>query len=162
MKINKLICQLFTALILTGIALALNGCSDSDNETSINNSCQTFLECQDKTVWENVPSYIGDFLKFQNNQNNPWVAYWTYEGECYHVNNSIDTEDITIIENSKNILKYRTGYEGGQYRAIHTFTYSNGKIIFKDEFYVNDNLDGVYIYTFEKSDLNLNSLTFCD
>ena len=146
-------------IIILLVMATLVSCSKDDDE---NNSCQTFLACQDETVWEDVPGYIGDFLKFQNNQNNPWVTYYTYEGECYYFYNSIDVNNITIIENSKNILKYRTGYDGGVNKGIHTFTYSNGKIIFKDEFYENDILTDVSIYTLKKSDLNLSSLTICD
>ena len=146
-------------IILLLMMVTLVSWNKDDDE---NDSCQTFLACQNETVWENVPSYIGDFLKFQNNLNNPWVTYYTYDEQCYYFYNLIDQANITIIENSKNILKYRTGYEGGQYRGIHTFTYLNGEIIFKDEFYENDILTDTSIYTLKKSDLNLSSLTICD
>ena len=162
MKSTELIYRLFFVFFLTSIAFTLNGCSGSDDETNINNSCQTFLECQDETVWKDVPEYIGDFLKFQNNQNDPWVTYYTYDEECYYFYNLIDQANITIIENSKNILKYRTGYDGGENRGIHTFTYSNGKINFKDEFYTNDVLIDVSIFILKKSDINLSSLTICN
>ena len=42
-------------IILLLMMVTLVSCNKDDDE---NDSCQTFLACQNETVWENVPSYI--------------------------------------------------------------------------------------------------------
>ena len=158
MKLIRLTNKFYTILILSCFIFTFSGCGGSDDD---DNSCQVFLECQEGTVWENI-GWLGTYLKFQNNTSNPWIVYDTYDGGCYFSTQSSSVEQITLIEHSENILKYKTGYVGGINHGIYTYTYSNGKITYRAEYYTNDVLDDITIITFNRSAVNLSSLEICN
>ena len=158
MKSIRFTNKFYTILILSCFIFTFSGCGGSDDD---DNSCQVFLECQDGTVWENI-GWMGVYLKFQNNTNNPWVVYDSYDGSCYFPIESSSVEQISLIEHSKNILKYRTGYVGGIHHGISTYTYSNGKVIYKNEYFTNEVLEDLTTVTFNKSSVNLSGLLICN
>ena len=101
MKTILLTRQLFSFIILFSLILLSNGCDDDGGD---NNSCSTFLECQDDTVWEGqIDLFL--YFKINNNLNNP-VEIYLQEDDCYY-HSPINETTFEIMENSKNTLKIK-------------------------------------------------------
>lgn len=136
-----------------------NGCSDSQK-------CETFLECQDGNVWKENDDSDTVYFRFHNNQNNPWEVYeLDFENgvECYDLEQyeGDEYDGVSIIENSKNTLKYRTGEEGDIYYSIDTWTYSDNQLSLKHESFENDVLNDTENFTYSISSIDVDSLTIC-
>lgn len=130
-------------------------------------TCETFLECLEGTVWlwNNQDYYI-----FNNNPNNPFTDYegnFAIDGSvCYEIQDSnYGGSYISIIENSKNTLIFKTGNEGEEGNGNHTiisFINSNGQLSSKEEYFENNVLNQTSNYTYSMSSVNVNSLTICN
>lgn len=188
MKKNHNTSIFFTLFILFSLTFTLNGC-DNSGDKDIDNSCETFLECQNGTVWtmDQKDHLDGtgwterdgidhlDYYTFHNNLTKPWMVYEDNNDptDCYYIDVYYegDNDESLIIENSKNVFihqlniydSYGTNSETLYATIIYTFTYSNDQLTLKFEFFDKDLLlTDTENYTFTKSTFDVSSLTMCD
>lgn len=152
MKATQQIPRLFTCFILFSLMLTINGCSSDDN------SCTTFLECQDGTIWEGQID-IFMYFKVNNNKNNPIEVYLP-EGDCYYYS-PISESNFVIMENSKNTLKIKIMDDSDGSFEVITFSISN-EVLSVREVYTENGIEDIDTGTFSKSIKNLNSVAICN
>jgi len=154
MKTILLTRQLFSFIILFSLILLSNGCDDDGGD---NNSCSTFLECQDDTVWEGqIDLFL--YFKINNNLNNP-VEIYLQEDDCYY-HSPINETTFEIMENSKNTLKIKIMDDSDDSFETITFSISN-EVLSVREVYTENGIEDIDTGTFTKSTKNLSSVTLC-
>lgn len=131
--------------------------------TTIKKMDETLLETLDKTKW--VFDGIGFpaiYLRF-NDSNTDYLELWAAlaDDECYIYGNSSDDNSLTIVENSKSKLVIKAT-ESSDYYSIITITIVGEKLNFKQDYYVEGNLDDTDVLIFNKTSANLNDLDICD
>jgi len=154
MKTTQLTHRLFSSIILFSLIFLINGCNDDNDD----DTCTTFLECNDATVWEGgIDLFL--YFKINDNLNNP-IEIYLPEGNCYY-HSPINETTFEIIENSKNTLKIKILDDSDDSFETITFSISN-EVLSVREVYTENGIEDIDTGTFTKSTKNLSSVTICN
>ncbi len=150
--------------ILIGLFSTINGCKKDSDENDT--SCQTFLECQNQTLWTGRTLQSGTtIINFRNSLTIPtiWYFYRSID-DCWGKIDYVGGDyNIEIIENTKNklIVKINDTYTGGY--MICTFSVSNEDLNYSVDYKTNPD-DDIQNYTnvLTKSSQDINTLPICE
>lgn len=146
----------------------LNSCSDDDNPGDDNPSCETFLECYDNTKWHYKEGQHNQYLKFYDDQNNPFEMwdFMNLHAQCWWNEDIKDTSPFEIIENSskKFVIKhdvFNGDFSDGEY-GIWIITVEGDELNLSYKWYENNiEISNVSLIYYKTSD-NLDNLNICD
>jgi len=154
MKTTQLTHRLFSSIILFSLIFLINGCNDDNDD----DTCTTFLECNDATVWEGgIDLFL--YFKINDNLNNP-IEIYLPEGNCYY-HSPINETTFEITENSKNTLIIKILDDSDDSFETITFSISN-EVLSVREVYTENGIEDIDTGTFTKSMKNLSSVTICN
>ena len=140
-------------LFLLLISLFHISCNDED-------SCNSFLECHNNSLWEiNLGNFIV-YQKFHTNKSNPIEEWLKFTNEnCYWY---FDTKNASIVKNHKNqlIIRIPSPVGNNEYRLL-TFIENENFINLKLELFENSTSKGVENYVLNKSSFKPQNVQIC-
>ena len=161
MKIKILKNRFLYLLILLGLTLTFNGCSNDDNgEPKI----QTFLEKYDGTKWITNTDYGELIYKFNYDINNPYDV-WVQEeigSDCHIFRNTKESwgVEFEITKNSDNEFTIQSSSNNYTDKFIFSIQGETLNMIYR--FIEQGEGEIIWNLNFDKTSRNLNDIPVCE
>lgn len=153
--------------LLLGVCFLFVYCSDDDNEEINVVGCETFLECQDATVWKQIQivdnEMFTSYFKLNDNIDNPLEIY-SYDDKdgCYYYMDMTQADGLfEIMENSKNKLSVRITGDAND-KTEWDMTIESGRLKIDIRNYENNVMYESIQVTLERSSIDTDKLALCD
>lgn len=153
--------------LLLSIFCLLVNCADDDKDEIISSVCQSFLECQEGTVWKLIEvdddqTYV-TYLELNNDLENPLEIFsQSFDGDCYYYMDMSQADGLLeILENSKSKLSVRiTGNEDDV--TEWDLIVDNERLKLNIRNFENDEMYESFQMFLEGSNVVVNQLKLCD
>jgi len=138
--------KLLYFFIILGLTITYNGCSDDDDDF------QTFLEKFDGTKWVHTDEFT--FYVRLNDNLNKLIESWILFDDCYFYDVDFESEDVELVENSKDKLIVKYIDDEGSTTLTFTMQGETLKAVVKE----GNEEDIIY---FDKTSVNVDDLEIC-
>ena len=161
MKVSKLFFILFSVLCL------FVSCGEDDKEEIVQSICDSFLECQEGSLWKLTEYYDDEayvsYFKLNNDLKNPLEIFSYSEGiDCYYYMDMSQVDGVfEVMENSKSKFAVRiTGDEDDRTEWELTIDTEKLNIIIRN--FENDEMYESFQMLLEKSNVDFSQFKICN